>query len=287
MPKDRIIFTHARAFVVQRARLTNGVEIPLLGLGTFKVPNELAYKVVLQALELGYRHFDTASYYGNEEGVGRAVRDSGVPREEVFVTTKLWNDDHGKKESLAAFDRSLKLLGLDHVDLYLIHWPRGERRLETWRSLERIYEEGRARAIGVSNYTISHLEETIGGSSVVPAVDQVEFSPYLYQKKLLSFCRSKGIVLEAFSPLTRGRKLPDPRLLALARSYGKTPAQMLIRWVLQKDMVVIPKTVHIDRLIENAQVFDFSISPSDEALMDLFDEGLHTTWNPWTFHEGG
>lgn len=263
-----------------RARLNNGVEIPVLGLGTFKVPNDLAYKVVLQALELGYRHFDTAAYYGNEEGVGRAIRESGVPRDEIFVTTKLWNDDHGEKESLAAFERSLKLLGLEHVDMYLIHWPRGHKREETWRSLERICEEGGARAIGVSNYTTRHLEETLGDSSVIPAIDQVEFSPFLYQKGLLSYCRSKGIVLEAHSPLTRGRRLDDPRLAALSRSYGRTPAQMLIRWVLQKGMVVIPKSVHPERLRENAQVFDFSISPADEMLMDLFDEGLRTTWNP-------
>lgn len=259
--------------------LNNGVRIPVLGLGTFKVPNDQAYSVVRQALDIGYRHIDTASYYANEEGVGRAIRESGLPREDLFITTKLWNTDHGRKEALAAFDRSLKLLGLDHVDLYLVHWPRGERE-ETWKALERLLEEGMARAIGVSNYTIKHLEETIGRSYVVPAVDQVEFSPFLYQKELLSYCRNKGVVLEAHSPLTRGSRLKDPRLLELAKKYGRSPAQMMIRWVLQKGMVVIPKSVHRERLIENAGALDFTISLVDEAVMDSFNEGLHTTWNP-------
>jgi len=261
-------------------RLNNGVEMPALGLGVFQVPNNVTYKVVSEALRIGYRHIDTAAYYQNEEGVGRAVRDSGVDREEVFVTTKLWNSDHGFKEALAACDRSLKALGFDHVDLYLIHWPRGDRRVETWKALERILDEGKARAIGVSNYLVRHLDETIAASSVVPAVDQVEFSPYLYQKDLLGYCRSKGIVLEAFSPLTRGKRLDDPRLVPLAGKYGRTPAQMIIRWVLQKGMVVIPKSVHPERLRENAAVFDFEISPQDEAAMDAFNEDLHTTWDP-------
>jgi diketogulonate reductase-like aldo/keto reductase len=259
--------------------LNNGVRMPVLGLGTFKVPNDQAYSVVRQALDIGYRHIDTAAYYANEEGVGRAIRESGVPREEVFVTTKLWDTDHGKKEALAAFDRSLKLLGLEYVDLYLVHWPRGER-AETWKAMERLLEEGSARAIGVSNYTIRHLEETIGRSYVVPAVDQVEFSPFLYQKELLSYCRTMGVVLEAHSPLTRGSRLNDPRLLVLAEKYERSPAQMMIRWVLQKGMAVIPKSVHRERLIENAGALDFTISPADVAIMDSFDEGLHTTWNP-------
>ncbi len=259
--------------------LNNGVSVPVLGLGTFKVPNELVYSVVRQAIEIGYRHIDTAAYYANEEGVGRAIRESGVPREEIFVTTKLWSTDHGRKEALAAFDRSLKLLGLEYVDLYLVHWPRGER-AETWKAMERLLEEGKARAIGVSNYTVRHLEETIGRSYVVPAVDQVEFSPFLYQKELLSYCRTKGVVLEAYSPLTRGRKLNDPRLLELAEKYERSPAQMMIRWVLQKGMVAIPKSVHRERLVENAGALDFTISLADEAVMDTFNEGLHTTWNP-------
>jgi diketogulonate reductase-like aldo/keto reductase len=263
-----------------RIALNNGVKIPALGLGVFQVPNDVAHRVVLQALEVGYRHIDTAAYYQNEEGVGRAVRESGLDRDDVFVTTKLWNSDHGFRETLAACDRSLRALGLDYVDLYLVHWPRGDRRLETWKAMERLLDEGKARAIGVSNYLPRHLDETIASSSVVPAVDQVEFSPFLYQKELLSYARSRGIVLEAFSPLTRGRKLGDPRLLDLAQKYGRSPAQLLIRWVLQKGMVVIPKTVDERRLRENASVFDFALSAGDEAAMDSWNEDLHTTWNP-------
>jgi diketogulonate reductase-like aldo/keto reductase len=259
--------------------LNNGVGIPALGVGVFKVPNGEAYRVVSQALEIGYRHIDTAAYYGNEKGVGRAIRESGLPREEVFVTTKLWHTENGYREALAACDRSLDALGMDHVDLYLIHWPRGNRQ-DAWRAMERILDEGKARAVGVSNYLIRHLDETIALSPTTPAVDQVEFSPFLYQKDLLSYCRERGIVLEAYSPLTRGKRLNDPRLVSMARKYERTPAQMLIRWVLQKGMVAIPKTVHPERMRENAAVFDFEILAEDEAEIDSFDEGYHTTWNP-------
>lgn len=262
-----------------RIALNNGVKIPVLGLGVFQVPDDEARRAVSQALEMGYRHIDTAAYYRNEEGVGRAVRESGLPREEVFVTTKLWHTDNGYREALAACDHSLEALGLDYVDLYLVHWPRGNRQ-DAWRAMERILDEGKARAVGVSNYLVRHLDETIARSPLVPAVDQVEFSPFLYQKELLSYCRSRGIVLEAYSPLTRGRRLGDPRLAALARKYRRTPAQMLIRWVLQKGMVAIPKSVHPGRMKENAAVFDFEIAAADEAEMDSFDEGYHTTWDP-------
>ncbi|MBI0584549.1 MAG: aldo/keto reductase [Methanomassiliicoccus sp.] len=259
--------------------LNNGVRMPILGLGVFKVPDEETYRVVTEALEIGYRHIDTAAYYQNERGVGRAVGDSGLRREDIFVTTKVWYNEHGRKETLAAFDRSLEALGLDYVDLYLVHWPR-EGRMEAWKAMERILDEGRARAIGVSNYLVRHLDDTIARSPVVPAVDQVEFSPFLYQKELLSYCRSRGIVLEAYSPLARGRRFDDPRLVKLASKYGRTPAQMMLRWVLQKGMVAIPKSAHPERMRENASVFDFEISAEDEATMDRFDEGYHTTWDP-------
>ncbi len=259
--------------------LNNGVEIPVLGLGVFQMSDEEAYRAVSAALNIGYRHIDTAAYYRNEEGVGRAIRESGLPREEVFVTTKLWHTDNGFREALAACDRSLEALGLDHVDLYLVHWPRGNRQ-DAWRAMERILDEGKARAVGVSNFLPRHLDELIARSPVVPAVDQVEFSPFLYQKELLSYCRARGIVMEAYSPLTRGRRLDDPRLVAMARKYERTPAQMMIRWVLQKGMVAIPKSSHPERMRENAAVFDFEISAEDEAEMDSFDEGYHTTWDP-------
>jgi diketogulonate reductase-like aldo/keto reductase len=259
--------------------LNNGVHMPVLGLGVFQIPDETAYGVVTKALEIGYRHIDTAAYYQNEAGVGRAVRENGLSRDEVFVTTKLWYTDFGYRQTMSACDRSLRNLGLEYVDLYLIHWPRGDRRVETWKAMERILDEGKARAIGVSNYLPRHIEE-IASSAIIPVVDQVEFSPFLYQERLLAYCRSRGIVLEAYSPLTRGHRLNDQRLIAIASQYQRTPAQMMIRWVLQKGMVVIPKSVHPDRMRENASVFDFDISPEDMTVMDAFDEGLHTTWNP-------
>lgn len=260
--------------------LSNGVRMPSLGVGVFKVPNREAYQNVLDALDLGYRHIDTAAYYHNEDAVGRAVADSGVPREDVFITTKVWNSDQGYDEALAAFDRSLELLRTDYVDLYLIHWPKSDKRLETWRALEKLLDDGRVRAIGVSNYLIRHLDEVIANSEVVPMVDQVEFSPFLYQKELLEYCRSNNIILEAYSPLTRGKKLGDPRVVAVAERYGRTPAQVMIRWVLQKGMVAIPKSVHRERLAENAAVFDFTISEQDMAELDSLNEDYHTTWNP-------
>lgn len=259
--------------------LNNGVKMPVLGLGVYQMTDEEAHQAVSQALEIGYRHIDTAAYYRNEKGVGRAVRESGLPREDIFVTTKLWHTDNGFREALAACERSLEALDMDHVDLYLVHWPKGDR-LGAWKAMERILDEGKARAVGVSNFLVRHLDDIGAISSLVPSIDQVEFSPFLYQKDLLSYCRDRGIVLEAYSPLTRGRRLGDPRLQALARSYGRSPAQMLIRWVLQKGMVAIPKSTDPRRMRENAGVFDFEISAEDEAEMDSFDEGFHTTWNP-------
>ena len=236
--------------------------------------------MVLDAIKVGYRHIDTAAYYQNEESVGRAIKDCGLERDDIFVTTKIWYDSHGYDKALAACDRSLSLLKMDHVDLLLIHWPKGEDRLGTWKAFEKILSDGKARAIGVSNYMIRHLEEIVSTSGTVPAVDQVEFSPFLYQKDLLEYCQDHGIAMEAYSPLTRGSMLGDNRIAKLASKYEKTPAQMMIRWVIQKGMIVIPKTTHIERMKENANVFDFEISDADMRSMDALDEGLHTTWDP-------
>lgn len=264
-----------------KVKLNNGVEMPIFGLGTFQAQSgKEARDAVLGALRAGYRHIDTASIYGNEEDVGAAIKESGVPREEVFVTTKLWNSDHGYDSALAAFEKSGRRLGLSYVDLYLIHWPVQDLRKETWRALETLLDEERCRAIGVSNYMICHLEELLENSSTVPAVNQVEFSPYLYQEDLLEFCLRSNIQLEAYSPLTKGRKLDDPKLVALASKYSKSPAQILIRWALQHQMVVIPKSSGRERITENAGVFDFTISPEDMRALDLFDEGLRTSWDP-------
>ncbi|MGC9399529.1 MAG: aldo/keto reductase [Anaerolineae bacterium] len=261
--------------------LNNGVEMPRLGIGTWQIRDGRPVRQALAwAFEAGYRHIDTAAMYGNERGVGQAIRESGLPREEVFVTTKLWNTDHGYDNALRAFDESLRRLGLDTVDLYLIHWPVSGLRAETWRALERIYEEGRARAIGVSNYTIRHLEDLLKTANVAPTVNQVEFHPWLYQKELLEYCNAHDIVLEAYSPLTKGHRLNDPRLREIADKYNKSPAQILIRWVLQHDMVVIPKSSNPDHIRANAEVFDFEISEEDMYRIDAFDENYHCTWDP-------
>jgi len=262
-------------------KLNSGVEIPLLGLGVFQTPpGTVTQKAVRFALEAGYRHIDTASLYGNEEDVGRAVKDSGVPREQVFVTTKLWNSDHGYDPALRACEQSLRRLGLGYIDLYLIHWPVLELRSETWKALVELQRRGACRAIGVCNYTVRHLRELLDASEAIPDVDQVEFNPFLYQEELLRFCNGKEIQLEAYSPMTRGHRLGHPMVLEVARRYSKSPAQVMIRWSLQHGLVVIPKSVRPERIKENGEVFDFEISEADMATLDSLGEDLHVAWDP-------
>lgn len=263
--------------------LNNGVEMPVFGLGTYLSGSSRETRdIVSYALEIGYRHFDTARFYGNEKDIGEAIRRSGVPREDIFITTKLWNDDHGFHRAWRAFEKSLRDLGCDYIDLYLIHWPVQGLRNESWRALEKLLVDGRCRAIGVSNYTITHLQELLDLSPVMPSVNQVEFHPFLYQKDLLEFCRSHDIRLESYSPLTKGRKLDDPRLGEIARSCAKSPAQILIRWALQKDVIVIPKSSRKDKIRENAAVFDFAISREDMDRLDALHGNFRVTWDPTT-----
>lgn len=262
---------------------TGAVEIPVFGLGTFHSPRGQATRdAVLHALELGYRHMDTATAYDNEKDVGTAIRDSGLPREEVFVTTKLWNKDHGFDQALRALDESLTRLGLDYVDLYLIHWPVEGLRTESWRALEALLTEGKTRAIGVSNYMVRHLEELFGQEAMIPAVNQIELSPYNLRSRqeVVDFCHEHQIVLEAYSPLTKGQKLKDPQLVSMAHRYGRSPAQILIRWSLQRGFVVLPKSVRPERISENAHVFDFALDDADMAALDALDEALATGWDP-------
>jgi diketogulonate reductase-like aldo/keto reductase len=286
-----------------RVALNDGRMIPQLGFGVWQIrPGKTCETAVIAALEAGYRHIDTAAAYDNEESVGAGLRASGIPREDVFVTTKLWNNDHGDPER--ALGASLRKLKMDYVDLYLIHFPVPERR-RSWRTLESLRKQGKARSIGVSNYTIRHLTELLAEGGVVPAVNQVEFHPYLYQRDLLDFCNAKGIVIEAYSPLTHGRRLDDPRLVAIAKKYSKTglqpaarwsklplirefsrcfgiktPAQILIRWALQHGLVVVPKSSTRGRIFENADVLDFEISEEDMRVVDGFHENLRTCWDP-------
>jgi diketogulonate reductase-like aldo/keto reductase len=244
-------------------RLNNGVRMPLLGLGVFRSPpGEPTRASVSFALEHGYRHIDTAT----------------VPRSEIFVTTKLRGDDHGRAKK--AFAESLKELGLDTIDLYLIHWPQPGKRLEAWDALAELQESGAARAVGVSNYTVPHLEELFAHSSVVPTVNQVEFHPFLFQKELLDFCKRNGIVLESYSPLAKARHLDHPVIVGVARRAKRTPAQVMLRWGLQHGTVVIPKSNRPERIIENSRIFDFELPAKDMAALDGIGEQRRTSWDP-------
>lgn len=261
--------------------LNNGVKIPRLGLGLYQSKTgDEARKAVEAAFELGYRHFDSAAIYGNEGDLGAVLKDVTLPREEVFVTTKLWNDEHGYDKALKAFEVSRKALGLEFIDLYLIHWPVETLRHESWRALETLLADGRCRAIGVSNYTVDHLKQLKERSDIVPAVNQVEFSPFLYQKDLLEYCQGEGIMVEAYSPLTRAKRLDHEGLCERARAHGKTAAQILIRWILEHGMVVLPKSVRKERIAENSAVFDFKLSEDDMAYLDSLNEDYRTCWNP-------
>jgi diketogulonate reductase-like aldo/keto reductase len=261
--------------------LRGGVEMPLLGLGVWQAAAGAETRdAVAEALRVGYRLVDTARAYRNEADVGAALRESGLPRESVFVTTKLWNADHGYDRACRAIDESLASLGLEQVDLYLVHWPVEGIRHETWRAMERILADGKARAIGVSNYSIRHLDELLGLAKVPPAVNQVEFSPFLYQRDLLAHCVRHGIRLEAYGPLVRGRKMGHPVVAEIARKHGRTPAQVLLRWGLQHDLVVIPKSVRPERIRENADLYRFALDEGDMAALDGLDEGYRTSWDP-------
>lgn len=270
----------------EKVTLNNGLQMPWLGLGVYKVEEgREVVNAVRTALESGYRSIDTAAYYENEEGVGKALRESGIPREDVFITSKVWNDDHGYEKTLAAFQASKRKLGLETVDLYLIHWPVKGKFNETWQALEALYRAGEVRAIGVSNFLVPHLEELLAACEIVPAVNQVEFHPWLSQPDLRRYCKEKGIQLEAWSPLARGNKFDDPILKNIAGKYGKTPAQILLRWDLQHSVVTIPKSVTPERIRQNADIFDFLLTDKEMEELDQCDEGLRFGSDPNQFLE--
>ena len=246
--------------------LNNGIEIPVVGLGTsqMKTPTETV-EVIKTALKVGYRLIDTATMYGNEEPVGQGIRESAIPREEITVTTKLWPDDFGDPQ--AAFAASLARLGLDYVDIYLVHWPRGYMP-EVWKTLEGFVEDGRAKTIGISNFSIEDTEALLGYCDIPPALNQVQFNPFCYDAALLEYSKSKNIVLQAYRPLTRGERIGDEAVAAMAQKYGKSSAQILIRWNLEHGITAIPKSTHEERLKENLDVFDFSLNEEDVCSLD-------------------
>jgi 2,5-diketo-D-gluconate reductase A len=267
-------------------KLNNGVQIPQFGFGVFQIPSDETVEAVRTALDAGYRHIDTAQMYGNEAEVGRAIAESGVARDEIFVTTKLDNDSHGYDAALAALDGSLVKLGLDHVDLFLIHWPRPQesRYVETWTALEKLQADGKARAVGVSNFTIEHLEELAARTDTVPAVNQIELHPQFPQAELRAYHAEHGIATEAWSPIGQGGDLlEDERLVELARRHGRSAAQIVLRWHIQLGNIVFPKSVTPDRVRENIDVFDFALSDDDMAVVDGLDTGTRKGPDPNDF----
>lgn len=267
--------------------LHNGVEMPWFGLGVYKAQEgQEVIESVRAALNNGYRSIDTAAIYQNEEGVGQGIRESGVPREEIFVTTKVWNTDQGYEQTLAAFETSLAKLGLDYIDLYLIHWPGKEKYKETWRALETLYQQGKVRAIGVSNFQVHHLQDIISTANVVPMVNQVEYHPHLAQTELRAFCQEHNIQLEAWSPLKQGQLLTEPTIVTLAKKYNKTTAQIILRWDIQNQVVTIPKSIKEERIISNAAIFDFELSNEDMEQIDALNKNERVGPNPDEFTYG-
>ncbi len=262
--------------------LNDGHHIPQVGFGVYKVPRERTADAVTTAIETGYRHIDTATLYANEAEVGEGIRRSGVPRDEIFVTTKVWNTDHGYDQALRAFDTSMDLLGLDVLDLYLIHWPapKQDRYVDTWRALERLQADGRVRSIGVSNFHPHHLERLFAETDVVPAVNQIELHPWLPQKAAREFHAAHGIRTEAWSPLARGRVIGNPTLDAIADKHGVTDAQVVLRWHVQLENIVIPKSVTPERIAANLDLFGFELDDDDLASIDTLETGERTGRDP-------
>jgi diketogulonate reductase-like aldo/keto reductase len=284
---EEVTATEVFMDITSTKTLNNGVKIPVLGLGVFRVENDrVCTDAVRWALEAGYRHIDTAAIYGNEEATGKGIRESGVPREEIFLTTKLWNEDMRMNRQEAAFEESLKRLGTDYVDLYLIHWPVPGKFAESWKVMEKLFRDGRIRAAGVSNFHAHHLEEIAKISDLVPAVNQIECHPLLSQKALVDYCEKKGIAVTAWSPLG-GVKLnlaENETLKKISAKFGKTPVQVVLRWDLQRGIITIPKSVRKERIIENRNIFDFELSADDMNVIDSMNKDQRAGSDPDNFN---
>lgn len=265
--------------------LHNGVEMPSFGLGVWQVKDgEEVIQSVKAALEAGYKAIDTAAVYKNEDGVGQAIKESGIAREDLFITTKVWNADQGFETTLVAFEESLKKLGLEYVDLYLIHWPKAGKYKETWRALEKLYKDGRVRAIGVSNFHIHHMEDLLGDAEIIPMVNQIELHPQLSQPEIREYCKAKGIKVEAYSPLGSGKLLEHKGIEEIASKYNKSVAQVILRWDLQNDIITIPKSTKVARIQENATIFDFELTEEDMATINALNKNQRVGADPDNFN---
>jgi methylglyoxal/glyoxal reductase len=269
--------------IKDKLKLNNGIEIPYLGLGTYNIIEKKEVDTAIHsALDAGYRLIDTAAVYYNEKEIGEAIKSANVSREEIFVTTKLDNSDHGYKKALKAFETSLKKLDMDYVDLYLIHWPvRG--RNESWKAMEELLKAGKCKAIGVCNFMISHIEDLKKNSSIIPAVNQIEFNPFVFENEVIEYCRNLDIAIEAYTPIARGRKFKNTVIKEMSDSYGKTEAQIMLRWELQHNTIVIPKSSNPERIKENADIFNFNISDGDMKVLDSLDESLRYSPDPHSY----
>ncbi len=267
--------------ISSKVKLNNGVEMPWLGLGVFRSEEgEEVENAVKTALKHGYRSIDTAAIYQNERGVGKAVKESGVARKDIFITSKVWNNRQGFESTLSAFEESLEKLQTDYLDLYLIHWPKGKKSVESWKALEKLYEQGKIRAIGISNFLVHHLEDFLPECKIIPAVNQVEFHPELIQPELLKYCQNKGIQLEAWAPIMKGKANEIPAIQEIAAKYNKTPVQVVLRWDIQKEVVTIPKSVTPERIISNSDIFDFELTKEEIAKIDTLDKNKRIGFHP-------
>lgn len=271
---------------IKQVTLNNGIKMPILGYGVFEISNEQTERCVLDAIEVGYRSIDTAMIYGNEAGVGEGIKGCGVKRQDLFITSKLWNGDQGYDTTLSAFDDSLARLDLDYLDLYLIHWPvpANAKYVDTWKALEKLYADERIRAIGVSNFTIAHLNELKEKCDITPTVNQIELHPWLVQTELVDHMKQNGIYTEAWSPLGRGELLDDKALQSIADKYEKSIAQVILRWIIQRDIITIPKTLSKDRMIANLSIFDFELSEQDMNAITNMNKNYRTGPDPDTFN---
>ena len=270
---------------IPQVKLNNGITMPQLGLGVFSMQDGKEVREAMKfAFNEGYRSIDTATVYGNEKGVGQAIRESKISREEIFLTTKVWNNDQGYNSTLEAFQQSLDRLGVDYLDLYLIHWPVKDKYVDTWKALEKLYHDGLIRSIGVSNFQVHHLEELFQYAEIIPAVNQIEQHPYLVQEELRDFCARHDIKIEAWSPLGRGAVLNDQTLIRLGKKHGKTSAQVTLRWQIQHDIITIPKSSRPERITENISIFDFNLEPGEMDIIDGLNRNHRIGADPDNFH---